>query len=265
MRDSKWWKRKASFSPGRWSADWRRSALALAVWAPLVAGSLLAAPASANNIAVPGDIGFVAEINTGTGGKFAIHNLAFSAQITGISITLGDNALFDTAAGPSGSGDVDPVLQPLLVATALNPIPNMDPGGFGFDFEVTGEDVGFVGVFGIADGAFTVSFDFTGFDPGESWGFFVDYDTRDGVHIFPNGRGNTDTRVFDGAMTNAALSISFSDGTTLDFAYDPNPNGRAVSFPALSLTRNVVVPEPAAISLLGCGLLLGGLAMHRRR
>lgn len=125
--------------------------------------------------------------------------------------------------------------------------------------------------FSIADGAYAVTFRFaeTGagrFGPGESWGFHVDYDTRDGTNVRPP-RGR-DTRPIDGDMAHGVISVTFDHGDTLSYVYDPDQIklvGGRVAFPAFRLVDPppTEVAEPSGGALLAASLVLLGLRRRR--
>ena len=174
-----------------------------------IAGLGLAGQASASTI------GFQTEVNTGS--KFAIRNTSSDGiLIQSVTVTLGDNTLFDTTLGASGNGDIDPS-SPLFAldtsisiahwddSDSLNVI--RDATGLGADYDVTatwntstGGSTGYTGTLGIdvADGATLATFQFTDFNPSEAWGFNVDYDTRGGVEDAGGA-----------AMNNAKVEVTF--------------------------------------------------------
>ena len=78
-----------------------------------IAGLGFAGQASASTI------GFQTEVNTGS--KFAIRNTSSDGiLIQSVTVTLGDNTLFDTTLGESGAGDIDPSDPFFAVDTAIS-------------------------------------------------------------------------------------------------------------------------------------------------
>ena len=243
-----------------------------------IAGLGLAGQASASTI------GFQTEVNTGS--KFAIRNTSSDGiLIQSVTVTLGDNTLFDTTLGESGNGDIDPSSPLFALGTSisighwddsdsLNVI--RDATGLGADYDVTatwntstGGSTGYTGTLGtdVADGATLATFQFTDFNPNEAWGFNVDYDTRDGVEDAGGA-----------AMNNAKVEVTFFDPTSglthmLTSQYETF-NGNKQSFPTdfLDAEGNNVgptaeltaVPVPPAVWLFGSGLL-GMVGIARRK
>ena len=221
-------------------------------------------------------IGFQTEVNTGS--KFAIRNTSSDGiLIQSVSVTLGDNTLFDTA----GSG-VDPILA-LNTGISIAHFDDSDPlsvlrdaTGSGTLYDVTstwntstGGSTGYSGVLStdVMDNAIDATFNFNDFNPNEAWGFDIDYDTRDG-----------DEEATGADMNNALVEVTFLDSTTglsymLESQYGTF-SGNKRSFPTdfLDADGNNVgptetvstVPVPAAAWLFGSGLI-GLVGIARRK
>jgi len=243
-----------------------------------IAGLGFAGQASASTI------GFQTEVNTGD--KLAIRNTSSDGiQIQSVTVTLGDNTLFDTTIGASGAGDIDPS-SPLFGLDTTISIAHWDDldtsnvlrdaTGSGAMYDVTstwntstGDLTGYAGTLNadVIDGASVATFRFTDFNPNEAWGFNVDYDTRDGVEDAGGA-----------AMNNAIVEVTFYDPTSglthiLTSQYGTF-NGNRQSFPTdfLDASDNNVgptaeltaVPVPPAVWLFGSGLL-GMVGISRRK
>ena len=226
-------------------------------------------------------IGFQTEVNTGS--KFAIRNTSSDGiLIQSVSVTLGDNTLFDTASGGFAVDPTDPILA-LDTNISIAHFDDSDPlgvlrdaTGSGSLYDVTstwntstGGSTGYSGVLSsdVTDGATTALFNFNNFNPNEAWGFNVDYDSRD---------GNEDAVGAD--MNNALVEVTFLDPTSglsylLESQYGTF-NGNKRSFPTDFLdndgnnvgpTESVsTVPVPAAAWLFGSGLI-GLVGIARRK
>lgn len=246
-----------------------------------IAGLGFAGQASASTI------GFQTEVNTKS--KFAIRNTSSDGiLIQSVTVTLGDNTLFDTASGESGAGDVDPSDPFFAVDIAISIAHWDDSGGldldvlrdatgFGDFYDVTdtwdtstGGSTGYAGPLNIDvnDGASMATFAFNGFNPNEAWGFNVDYDTRD-----------RDEEATGPDMNNAKVEVTFFDPvsglTQMLTSQYGTFSGKKRSFPTdffdaednnVGPTAELTaVPVPPAVWLFGSGLLgLVGISRQKK-
>ena len=243
-----------------------------------IAGLGFAGQASASTI------GFQTEVNTGS--KFAIRNTSSDGiLIQSVTVTLGDNTLFDTTFGESGAGDIDPSDPFFAVDTAISIAhwDDSDPSnvlrdatGSGGLYDVTntwntstGGLTGYTGPLNtdVIDGASMATFTFNDFNPNEAWGFNVDYDTRDG-----------DEEATGSDMDNAKVEVTFFDPvsglTQMLTSQYGTFSGMKRSFPTdffdaegnnVGPTAELTaVPVPPAVWLFGSGLL-GVIGVARRK
>jgi hypothetical protein len=177
----------------------------------------------------------------GSGNPFSItNNSSPGVQITGLTITLPANTIFDTATNGSGQNPDFPYGSVV------------DPAG------------GTSSLFGgsVTDGATALTINFTSFDATEGFLFRIDVDST-------SGSTNEQKVVTLDEFAGAGLSVTFAgpflgSPTTLTGTFNGDGlaiiNGTADNFS----TVVAAAPEPASLAIFG-GLGLVGLAARWRR
>ena len=175
-------------------------------------------------------------------------------HITSVLLTLFNNLplhplFFDTTTGAPGANP--------FANYAVAPSGTYSAGfniALGANSNVT---TGYTGPTTIANGATSFLMSFTGFDPGESFGFTSDID---------KGNLNGDRGITGGEWTGSMLTVNFDNGGQVMTAWNIPPsdfNNRDYGLiGSINVNQDPSVPEPSSLSLLGIGLL--GLWKRRK-
>jgi len=193
-------------------------------------------------------IRYESEINS-NGDIVVFHNFPTSAaNISSITVYLGQNTVFK----------IPPAVTSTSAGTPIT-IGHFTPSWTATD---TDADVGLVGSLSslVVNGSSTATFNFTDFNPGESWGIFVDLAKKVGT----GGAAGSDfngvlvTVHYEGIaqpLTSSCLDPNYTTG--VDECMPATFGGSKRSFPSANsadVVLNADTPEPAALSLAGWGL-----------
>lgn len=204
-------------------------------------------------------IRYESEINSNAD-IIVFHNFPTSAaKISSITVYLGDNAAFNTPPA----------------VTSTSPSATITIGHFTPSWTATNTsaDVGLVGSLGslVVDGSSTATFQFTDFNPGETWGIFVDLVKKVGTGSAAGADFNNVlvTVYFEGIAQPLTSSCSDPNYTAgVDECMPTTFGGGKRSFPSANsadVVLNVDTPEPTAVSLAGWGLAVIALSRFRLR
>jgi hypothetical protein len=205
-------------------------------------------------------IGFSGEIHTGNS-LLSIHNLSDPGiLISEITVTLGDNAVFSLNPGP-----------PYVNDSITNPhwgdsdILGDDPADY---TTAAAFQVGYLDLItdDISEGSSIATFSFNsatdgGFESGEAWGIWVDFDRNDGE----GPPGGTDLDDTDIMVTFIGLG---GETDILSFTYDIHGGTGKKSFPTDPIPFDgdsdlEPVPIPSTIWIFGAGLV-GFIGIRRK-
>ena len=119
---------------------------------------------------------------------------------------------------------------------------------------------GYTGPVSFADGATSLFLTFNDFAPGEAFGFWTDLDTTN------NTKGRIGSSDFNGSKT----TITFSDGSILDYTWVlPDNSGRSfyaqAEIPGGGGGGGGAVPEPMTFLLFGSGGVLGAFLRKKKQ